>query len=125
MIKLREFREDDIMPIDSIFRRQPSLGVPSLNNLICNGTLVDGDKIIGYGAVKLFIELILILDKSIRKRERAQALDEAMRNAIIQSKDAGVEQLYAIASDPNFSRVLQNRYKFKVVPGELLMLDIS
>lgn len=126
-IVTRELRDSDISPIDEIFRRQPNIDVPSLENMITNA-VIENEKtgqILGYGAVKLFAEAILILDKQLSKRDKAQALVEAMRNAIVFSKDAGLEHLFAVASDPSFARVLENRYKFNRIPGVLLRLNLE
>jgi hypothetical protein len=117
----REFRESDIKAIDDIYRRQPELGVPGLKNVIINSTLVDGNTgaIVGYGAVKIFAEAVLILDKSITKRDRAFAVKEAMHTALTFCRAKGLEMLYAIATNDKFGKVLENRYKFSKVPGEL------
>lgn len=126
MTIVRDFKIEDVQPIDCIFKRQPSIGVPSLKNLVINATITDDNgKIVGYGAVKIFTEAVLILDKSLSKQEKAKAVIEAMQTAILFSKDAGVEQLYAIASDPSFAEVLRHRYGFEECPGALLMLDLT
>lgn len=123
----REFRESDIMPIDEIYNRQPSLGVPSLKNMIINSTLEDEitGKIVGYGVVKIFAEAVLILDKEIPKQDRAVALTEAMQTCLLFCKDAGVEVLYAVASDENFAKVLEKSYLFHRVPGTLLCKEVT
>jgi hypothetical protein len=125
-IVTRELRESDINPIDEIYKRQSEIDVPSLKYMITNAVIENEEtgQILGYGAVKLFTEAILILDKQVSKRDRAQALVEAMKNAIIFSRDAGVEHLFAVANDPSFARVLVNRYKFSEIPGVLLRLDL-
>jgi len=126
MITVRDLRKDDILKIDEIYQRQPSIDVPSLNNMIINSTLEETDtqQVLGYGAVKLFAEAIMILDKELPRSVRAQALVEAMRTAIVYSKDAGLEQLFAVAADPSYAKVLMNRYRFIEIPGTLLRLDL-
>lgn len=122
----RELREADIVSIDEIYNRQPQIDVPSLKNMVIN-TVIENEntrRVLGYGAVKLFTEAILILDKSISKKEKAQAVVESMKTAIVYSRDAGIEHLFAVASDPSFARVLVNRYKFSEIPGVLLRLDL-
>lgn len=126
MIIARKFMPEDIKGIDDIFKKQHEFGVPSLSNLIINGTLIDDNtgRLVGYGAVKIFTEMVLILDKDLSKKEKAQAVREAMKSAIVMSKDAGVETLYAIANTDKFSKVLRKSYGAKGVPGELLMIDL-
>lgn len=127
MIIARDLVKSDILPIDEIFRKQPELGVPSLKYMVVNCTIEDTEKnkVLAYGAVKIFSEAVLIMDKSLRKRDRAMALMEAMKTAIVYSRDAGVEILYANSNDEGFTKVLENRYKFVRVPGTLLCLDLN
>ncbi len=126
-IIVRDFRISDILPIDEIYKRQSNIDVPSRKHMIVNGTIENNEtkKVVGYGAVKLFAEAILILDKSISKKEKARALVETMGTAISFSKHADLEYLFAVASDPSFAKVLENRYKFNRIPGVLLRLDLE
>lgn len=126
MISARNFRTDDIAPIDDIFNRQSRFGVPSLNNLIQNATLEDENgKVVGYGCIKLFAEGSLLLDPDESKKVKAESVREAVRLMILFAKDAGLETLYVIGSTENFSQILRNKYGFKAVPGELLMMDLT
>lgn len=127
MIIARDFELKDIEPIDEIFKKQPELGVPSLNYMIVNATMEDTEKkkILAYGVVKLFAEATLIMDKSLSKKDRAQALMEAMKTAILYSRDAGLEMIYAISTNDEFTKCLEHRYKFKRVPGTLLCLNLD
>lgn len=127
MIIARDLRREDIDDIDKVFQKQPELGIPSLKYMIVNTVIekTDEKKFLAYGAVKLFAEAILIMDKSLPKREKAIALMEAMQTALLYCRDAGVEILYANSNDDEFTRVLENRYKFHRVPGTLLCLDLN
>lgn len=127
MIISREFLNEDIPGINDIFKKQPNSGIPSLRNMIVNSTLVDNEtgKIVGYGAVKLFSEAILILDKEIKNKDKAQAVREAMRTAIAYSRNSSLEYIYAICEDERFSKVLRKSYGFKKVPGNVLILDLE
>lgn len=127
MIISREFRVSDIPAIDEIYQRQPSLGVPNLQNVIINSTLVESDtgKIVGYGVVKVFAEAILILDHEISKKSKAQAVIEAMHTCLTYCKNFGVEVIYAVASDENFAKVLEKSYLFRRVPGALLCKELN
>lgn len=126
-IVAREFQVEDIKGIDDIFRKQLEFGVPSLKNIIIKSTLVDANTgvIVGYGAVKIFAEAILLLDKDLRKRDKALAVTEAMKTAIVYCKDAGLENLYLISNSNGFSKVLRKSYAAKEVPGSLLMIELS
>lgn len=124
-VLIREFKKSDVEGITKIYDKQPDIGVPSLRNMVVN-TTIENDKgeIIAYGIVKIFAEMVLILDKEVPKQDKAQALMEAMKTAILFSKNAGIEMLYAISSSESFTKVLENRWKMKRVPGTLLCLDL-
>ncbi len=123
----RDLKHEDIDKIDDIFQRNPYTNVPGLNYMIVNAVLENPEtgKIIGYGAVKVFVEAQLIMDKELPKRDLVEALMEAMQTAILYSRDAGVETLYVNSNDENFTKSLENRFKFKRVPGTLLCLELN
>ncbi len=127
MIATREFRVDDISSIDDIHKKQSAYGIPSLSNIVVNSTLVNTDtgQIIGYGAVKLFAEAIVLLDPDLSHKDKALAIKAAMETAIRYCKDAGLEYLYLISNLDGFTQVLRKRYTAKEVPGSLLMIDLT
>lgn len=119
----REFDFDDGNEIDEIYARNPRIGTPSLNNLISNAVFVKkkDDRIAGYGALKVFAEGILILDKDLRLREKAEIVKLSTPYMIERGKEANLEYLYVIVNDEGYSKILRERYGFLRVPGELLM----
>lgn len=123
----RAFQLEDISGIDDIYNKQSEFGVPSLENVIVNSTLIDEEtgKIVGYGAVKIFAEAILLLDPEMKKKEKVQAVREAMKTAIVFSKDAGIEYLYLIANNEGFSKTLRKSYLAERVPGETLVINLK
>lgn len=124
MVEIRNFELSDISPIDEIFKLDPRYGVPDLTNMLTNATIENSGRVIGYGAVKLFAETYLKLDPRLRKREKAEALKKILQMAILRSKDAGLEKLFAISENNSFSDILRNKYGFRAVPGELLVLEL-
>jgi N-acetylglutamate synthase-like GNAT family acetyltransferase len=124
---LKEFNfERDVMRIDDIFKRQPELGVPSLNNVIANASIIDEEsgKLIGYGVIKLFAEGVLILDHSVSKKDKAKSVKIALDKCIQSAKDAGLEYLYVISNMDSYTAVLRNRFGFSECTGALLMKDL-
>lgn len=101
------------------------MGIPSLSYNLKNATLLKDEVIVGYGTIKLFAEGFLILDSELGLKDKCQAVREALKTMILYARDAGLEQLFIISNDSGFSRILRNKYSFKTVPGELLMLDLS
>lgn len=124
MITIKDFGVADIKPLDVIHKKQDIFGIPSLNNLVKNATLIKEKQVIGYGVIKLFAEGFLILDQDLNLRDRCDAVKEALQTMIVYAKDAGIEQLYVISNESGFTKILRNKYGFKAVPGELLMLDL-
>lgn len=125
MIQIKEFSSRDIDGIDSIYKKQAVFGIPSLSYNVKNATLIKEEKIIGYGVIKLFAEGFLILDSDLSLRDRCQAVREALQTMIVYARDAGIEQLFVISNSDGYSSILRNKYGFKTVPGELLMLSLS
>jgi hypothetical protein len=125
MIEIRNLTPEDIEPINDIYEKQSKYGIPSLNNMIGNTVFTKDGKVIGYGTVKLFAEGFLILDSDLGMKDRAEAVKEALQTMVLFSRDAGLEQLYVIPSSESYSKILQNKYGFKAVPGELLMLNLN
>ena len=128
-IVLKEFDWDrDVVPIDRIYKKQFEIGVPSLDNMISNKSIIDNEtgELIGYGVIKLFAEGILILDRSIPKRKRAKAVDLAVNECIEQAKNAGLEKLYVLSNMPSYVGVLRKRYGFRECTGHsLLAIDLN
>lgn len=125
---VRDLKKEDIEKINDIFERNPYTDVPGLNYMIVNAVMEDKEtrQIIGYGAVKVFVEAQMILDKELsKKRNLVEAFTEAMTTAITYSRDAGVDKLYVNSNDESFIHCLKNRFKFKEVTGQLLALELN
>lgn len=126
LVNLRDFKLDDIEPIDKIFRKQPNIGVPGFKHLISNSTIInDKDEVIGYGCIKGFSEGILILDKSRSKKERALAVKLSVDKAIEEARLNGIENLYFLTSNTSFADILRKRWRFKNVNEEVLILRLD
>jgi|WetSurMetagenome_2_1015567.scaffolds.fasta_scaffold486489_2 hypothetical protein len=125
MISARAFEIKDIEPIDDIFQRQSQFGVPSLKHVVANRVFELDSKVVGYGVVKHFSEGVLLIDPDISERDKAQVVRVALREMILEARDAGLETLYVISNLGSFSQILRKQCGFKAVPGELLMLDLT
>jgi hypothetical protein len=126
-MKLREFNyEKDVQQIDEIFRRQPDIGVPSLNHVFDNGVVENGDgRSLAYGVVKEFAEAVLIIDRRIRKREKASAIKLVIPRAINVCRENNLEKLVIITDEEGYINVLKKHYGFKEVGGKVLFLEID
>lgn len=117
---------EDIDPIDEIFqRRGRDIGIPSLKNVIVNSTIIQDNKVIGYGVVKAYAEAVLILDPEIRKRSKAAAVINGLNFALEQCRVAGVEQVFIFSNDKNYTKLLKKRYRFKEASGVTLFLELD
>lgn len=125
MIILRDFYESDIPGISEIHERQPNLGVPSLDHVFINKTIEQDGKILGYGVVKQFAEAVLILDHSLDKRTKAEAVKQSMRIAIHGAEMLNLEQLYITTPYEGFSKVIQKHYNFVECPNTFYLLNLG
>lgn len=122
MIEIRNYVPSDAEELDKFLHD----GIPGLCNQFTNITAVkDSKTVIGYGSIKIFCEAFMLLDSKLSKREKAEAFQKILQIGIIRSRDAGMEELFLISNDKSFTQILRNKYGFKAVPGELLMLDLS
>lgn len=126
-IESRVFQLDDIPEINDIHKRNPLIGVPSLNNVIANSSFVrsNDDKVVAYGVIKVFAEGVLILDKDIRTREKAEVVKLSTPEMLERARNAQLEYIYVIANDSGYSAILRKKYNFIRVPGELLMASLK
>lgn len=124
-VRLRDFRESDIVGISDIHEKQPGLGVPSLSNVITNRTVVDGDKVLGYGVLKHFAEAVLIVDNDISIRQRAEVARQVMYCVIADATLAGLEQLYLTTNHKGWQAVIQKHYGFVQCPDPFFLLNLE
>ena len=129
MVKLRPLTRTDIFRLDELWREHWSdYSMPGLKNRIIDAVAVardekDGERVIGYGQVKLFAEAILFLDPTARKRHRAAALRLLMEEAYRGADKAHLEDIYCFIKSPDFALLIEKRFGFERVlePGELLL----
>lgn len=121
----RKFLISDVKEIDRIFRKQSDLGVPSLKNVIANYTFVKSGRIIGYGVIKMYAEAVLILDDSIRKRDKAESTVHSLNLAVSTCQALGIEQLFVISNSESFTKVLKKKFGFKEASGKTLFLEFE
>jgi N-acetylglutamate synthase-like GNAT family acetyltransferase len=123
---LRSFRDEDIPAIDKIWRDHHSsdFSVPDRRNKIVDAVVVENEKIIGYGQVKLFAEAMLILDLSASRRQKVDAIKLLMAEAFRGCDQAGIHQVYAFIKDPLFATLISKHFGFEIVDkGELLLRE--
>jgi len=127
-IKLRSFTWDDVPAISAIWQTHHSndFGLPNRRSSLIDAVIEDRGKIIAYGQVKLFAEAMLFLDKSASLRARATAWRLLMLEAFRGTEQAGIQEIYAFITDPNYALLLQKHFHFFQAdkPGELLVKEL-
>jgi L-amino acid N-acyltransferase YncA len=127
-MELRSFRWEDVPEISKIWETHHSedFGLPNRRSAVIDAVIEDHGKIIAYGQVKLFAEAMLFLDKSASLRARVTALRLLMLEAFRGAEQAGIQEIYAFITDPNYALLLQKHFKFYQAdkPGELLIKEL-
>lgn len=85
----------------------------------------DGE-VIAYGQVKLFAEAMFIVDKDASNRDKAEALQLLMIEALRGTHIAKLEDIYCFIKDPEFATLISKHFGFEIVdqPGELLLRKV-
>ena len=127
-MELRSFRWEDTPAISKIWEDHHSndFGLPNRRSSVIDAVVEHDSKIIAYGQVKLFAEAMLFLDKSASLRARVTALRLLMLEAFRGTEQAGIQEIYAFITDPNYALLLQKHFKFYQAykPGELLIKEL-
>jgi hypothetical protein len=129
MPRLRSFRTSDVEAIDRIWRKHHSndFSVPDRRNAVVDAVVEDDNgEVIAYGQVRLFAEAMFILDLDARARDKIEALKLLMLEAFRGTDSAGLRNLYAFISDPEFADLIEKHFGFERADkvGELLLREI-
>jgi hypothetical protein len=127
-MELRSFRWSDTPAISKIWEDHHSdyYGLPNRRSSIVDAVVEDNGKIVGYGQVKLFAEAMLFLDKSASLRSRVNAFRMLILEGFRGTERAGIQEIYAFVTDPDFALIMQKHFKFYQAdkPGELLIKEL-
>ena len=123
-VTLRETRRSDIPRIDEIYRQGHHLefGLPAPSNLLTHA-VVETDKVVGFGLVKMYAEALCILDLSQPKSIRTESLSKLLSEAFRACEERGIEHLHVYVQDPAMQRILENKFGFKVAVGTALVKE--
>lgn len=123
---LRDIQPKDLLVIDEIHQRCHKFPVPKLNHIVDDKVIcLDDGKVVGYGLLKLFPELIMVLDTNVSVHKRLTALNEFLENAIAGATANGASQLHAFVEDARLSEFLIERYRFQPVEAKPLVLNLE
>jgi hypothetical protein len=123
---IRALKAEDIEEVDRLYRSfyENDFYLPSLSNTITHAVVEDGEKILGFGEVKVFAEAIMVLDKNKNDRTKAITMKALMTKAIEDCKKIGIEQLHVSVKDDKFIEILEKHYEFEKVKGIILARKI-
>jgi hypothetical protein len=92
----------------------------------CPFVVTDDDgKLILAGGVKLIAEAVVVSDQSVPKRERLEALLQALGSTIFIAQGMQHRQMHVfVNNDEKYVNTLQ-RFGFKLIDAKLLVLDFG
>ena len=86
----------------------------------------DNDKVIAYGQVRHFAEMMLFQDMGRSNRERMEAFKLIMAEGFRGADQAGFLEVYCLCKDIRFARLIAKHFGFRLVdnPGVLLVKSL-
>ena len=125
-MKIESLKPEDIPLISKIWETHHahSFALPTRANVVTEVKAVDGDKIIGYGQLRLVAEPIMVLDLDATSRQKYEALRLFMLEAYRGAEQARIKHMFIFVRDPNFADVLTKHYAFSRADlGEFLVKE--
>lgn len=104
---LRKTTVEDVPVIEAIAQRYE---FPLPEKFESSAVAVNG-SVKAFGVLRNNIEAILVCDGTVR--EKSQALNLLMNEAIKQTQLAGNNELYVYAQDEQFAQVLEKHFNFR------------
>lgn len=96
-----------------------------LRDILSDRVILDGERIKGYGAVKIFAEAFMVLDMSSGTREKVKALKELLNAAVFETKQSGISELHIFTTDDSFANILRKHFKFTNIKGHALVRELN
>lgn len=123
---IRPYKQSDFKSVDRIYKKfhQQNFFIPDATNVVTSAIVENEGKFIAFGMVKLFAEAILVLDLNESKRNKTEAIQELMLEALAASKDRGLSQLHTFIQDEYFARMMKKHYNFQDCVGKALVLEL-
>jgi hypothetical protein len=88
--------------------------------------VLDGkDKIIGYGALELFVEPVVIIDQDLGVKDRAQILKLLFNEARHSAAMRHIKEFFTFVEDEKYAALLRKHFNFENCKGIPLVLHIG
>jgi hypothetical protein len=123
MIKLRPLNYEYALEIDKIWKEYWSeYTLPDQSASIIDTVVTNGEKVIAYGQVRHFAEMMYFPDMSTSRRVRMDALKAVIEEGYRGVELAGLRDVYMMCKDIGFARLVAKHFGFQLFenPGVLL-----
>lgn len=119
---IRALKNEDFPTIVE-FHKQFSKHELDFDRVLYHGVEDNDGKIVVYGAVKEFNEIVISVNKSAPLKEQVKGIEELLHTCVALASLKGQNKLFAFA-EPNFSLILQKHYGFVELPERILALKV-
>lgn len=118
---IRKSLESDVNSILGLCQGKP-YDTEIFRNILSDRVVLDRERLLAYGSVKLFAESVLVLSDRESSRQKVEALKSLMAAAVFETKKFGLSELHAFAHEP-FASILEKHFDFKRIPQIGLVKD--
>jgi hypothetical protein len=124
MLTIRRPREDEIPILKEIHKQfEDEFEFPNPDALATIYVVLDGDDIIGFGAIQHIFEAVLVLDQTKSKKVRLKAIAMLQQKGEEDLKD--MDQLHAFVQNTKVENLLKNKFGYKNTKGHALVKIIE
>lgn len=113
-LKVRNPRIDDVRRIREIANQYT---YELHNNPQVQKIVQQGSKVVGYGTLKLFAEVVMVLDSNLSTRDKAESLALMMEEGQLEANKLGSEYIYMCTPDENYARLVAKHFGFQLMKG--------
>ena len=126
-LQFRASQSEDSSEVIRLWRENHSddFALPNPRPSFCNTVAEKDGKLIAYGMLVPHPEAIMLLDRSLPKREKVEVLKTFMGIAISGGREMQFQRLYTFTSSPSYADVLRKHFKMKNINQEGLILDFG
>lgn len=101
------------------------LPFPDFNNILDILVVEDDGKIVAWGYTKKFVEIVFIPKKDSPKATKVKSLKLLSEKSTELTKARGIDMVHSYVVDPNFAKLLVERFNYGVCTGTPLFLDLD
>lgn len=99
--------------------------LPVFKNMVDILVIEDEGKIVAWGYTKRFVEIVFIPDRQSSKVKKIKSLKLLSEKSTELTKARGIDMVHSFVSDPDFAKLLVERFGYGVCTGTPLFLDLD